>query len=266
MFSYKKIRNRHESRTTFEALERKDLLASDVVLSAAEQANLVFMREEEKLARDVYLELAEQYDNGTFANIAESESRHMQSVLNLLDRYGIEDPVVNDEPGEFTNAIFAQMYNDLVEKGAQDLLSAYEVGVFIEETDITDLANAIDETDNADIRRVYTNLMNGSENHLTAFTGRIDSIGDVNGDGRFDSSDLVLVMQAGEYEDGISGNSTFYEGDWNGDGDFDSSDIVLAFRTGNYVASAEATVDSDAVISAIDSFFAEDDSSRKRLV
>ncbi|MCA9213464.1 MAG: lamin tail domain-containing protein, partial [Planctomycetales bacterium] len=42
--------------------------------------------------------------------------------------------------------------------------------------------------------------------------------GDVNGDGVFDSSDLVAVLQAGEFEDAIDGNSTFAEGDWNGDG------------------------------------------------
>ena len=58
--------------------------------------------------------------------------------------------------------------------------------------------------------------------------------GDTNLDGRFDSSDLVLIFQAGEYEDATSGNSTWAEGDWDGDGDFTSSDIVLAFQAGGY--------------------------------
>ena len=60
--------------------------------------------------------------------------------------------------------------------------------------------------------------------------------GDANGDGRFDSSDLVAVFVAGEYEDAIPGNSTFAEGDWNGDGDFDSRDMVYVFQLGTYVA------------------------------
>ena len=63
--------------------------------------------------------------------------------------------------------------------------------------------------------------------------------GDANGDGIFNSSDLVQVFQIGEYEDGVPNNSTFAEGDWNGDGDFDSSDLVLAFQAGMYVAAAE---------------------------
>ncbi|MCA9215525.1 MAG: VCBS repeat-containing protein [Planctomycetales bacterium] len=60
-------------------------------------------------------------------------------------------------------------------------------------------------------------------------------IGDVNDDGRFDSTDLMMVFAAGEYEDGIARNSTFIEGDWNGDGEFDTSDIVAAFQAGNFV-------------------------------
>lgn len=58
--------------------------------------------------------------------------------------------------------------------------------------------------------------------------------GDTNLDRRFDSKDLLVVWQAGEYEDGIAGNSTWSEGDWNGDGEADSHDIVLAFQTGWY--------------------------------
>ncbi len=63
-------------------------------------------------------------------------------------------------------------------------------------------------------------------------------VGDTNDDGVFDSSDLVRVLMAGEYEDDVPNNSTFDEGDWNGDGDFDSSDLVLAFQAGHYVAAA----------------------------
>ncbi|MCA9147698.1 MAG: VCBS repeat-containing protein [Planctomycetales bacterium] len=65
-------------------------------------------------------------------------------------------------------------------------------------------------------------------------------IGDVNGDGVFDSSDLVLVFAAGEFEDNRIGNSSFDEGDWNGDGDFTTSDLVAAFQSGGYTADGEA--------------------------
>ena len=79
--------------------------------------------------------------------------------------------------------------------------------------------------------------------------------GDSNGDGVFDSGDLLQVFQAGKYEDGIPDNATFAEGDWNEDGDFDSADMVFVFQAGTYVAAA--TPVSSAIASAVDWLFAE---------
>lgn len=58
--------------------------------------------------------------------------------------------------------------------------------------------------------------------------------GDSNLDGEFSSADFVTVFSAGQYEDGIPGNSTWATGDWNGDADFGSSDFVTAFAAGGY--------------------------------
>ncbi len=82
--------------------------------------------------------------------------------------------------------------------------------------------------------------------------------GDSNRDGVFDSNDLVLVLQAGEYEDGVPGNSTFEEGDWNGDGDFSSADLIAAMQSGNYVAAARP-VNSE-LAAAVDAMFASENS------
>ena len=86
--------------------------------------------------------------------------------------------------------------------------------------------------------------------------------GDSNGDGIFNSSDLVFVFRAAEYEDGIDGNSTFEEGDWNGDGDFDSADLVAAFQAANYVAEASPRAPDPAAI--IDLIFGDDSPLRKK--
>ena len=56
--------------------------------------------------------------------------------------------------------------------------------------------------------------------------------GDANCDRVFDSSDLVMIMQAAEYEDGVQDNSDWQDGDFDGDGDFTSSDLVMAFKSG----------------------------------
>jgi hypothetical protein len=66
--------------------------------------------------------------------------------------------------------------------------------------------------------------------------------GDSNLDGEFNSSDLVTVFEAGEYEDAIQGNSGWAEGDWNGDGDFTTADLVAAFEDGGYEQGPRAAV------------------------
>jgi hypothetical protein len=67
--------------------------------------------------------------------------------------------------------------------------------------------------------------------------------GDADLDRRFDSRDLILVLQAGEYEDGIPSNSTWSDGDWNCDGEFTSRDVVLAFQGDRYLQAAVAVTD-----------------------
>ncbi len=145
-------------------------------LSDAEVASLLYMREEEKLARDVYLTLGEQWDVQIFQNIAQSEQMHMDAVKDLLDRYGLEDPAAGKDIGEFTDPELQALYDQLVAQGSQSLADALKVGGAIEEIDILDLEERIAETDNVDIKTVYENLMRGSRNHLRAFASTLETM------------------------------------------------------------------------------------------
>ena len=139
-------------------------------LSSLEKNGLIYMRLEEKLARDVYLTLGKTYAQKIFINIPESEQRHMDAVKVLLDKYEIDDPVLQDEIGSFVNLYFKKLFDDLVKKGNSSFNDAMLVGKEIEEMDIKDLVERIEQTDNPDIKSVYENLKRGSENHLKAFT------------------------------------------------------------------------------------------------
>ncbi len=139
-------------------------------LSATEKDGLIYMRLEEKLARDVYLTLSKTYNQKMFVNIPESEQRHMDLVKALLDKYEIPDPVTENEIGSFTNVDFKKLYDELVAKGQTSFKDAMLVGKEIEEMDIKDLTERIEQSDNPDIKSVYENLKQGSENHLRAFT------------------------------------------------------------------------------------------------
>ena len=62
-------------------------------LSTAEEEELLFMWEEEKMARDVYLAQAERWQLPIFANIARAEQRHMDLVSTLIETYGFADRI-----------------------------------------------------------------------------------------------------------------------------------------------------------------------------
>ena len=152
----------------------------DADLSATEVYYLEFMREEEKLARDVYIEMYELWGLPVFSYISESEQRHMDAVKRMLDAYGLVDPVEDENAvGVFQSSELAALYSVLIDEGELSLMSALRVGALIEEVDIEDIQHAIDATDQEDIRSVYESLMCGSRNHLRAFVYQIESNGGV---------------------------------------------------------------------------------------
>ena len=146
-------------------------------LTALEAENLTFMREEEKLARDVYLTMYEAWGLNIFSNIAASEQTHTDAVAEMLAKYQLPDPVVDDRVGIFVNQELATLYDTLLTSGYLSSLDALKVGALIEEVDMVDLKRAIEDTDNEDIQVLYENLLSGSRNHLRAFVGLIEDQG-----------------------------------------------------------------------------------------
>ncbi len=146
-------------------------------ISSEEKEDLLFMREEEKLARDVYITLYKKWGERVFDNISRSESRHALAIKSLLDKYQIKDPVTNDSVGVFQNSELQKLYNDLTTKGVLSLKDALVVGATVEDVDIRDLHNAIARTDNDDIKFVYENLMRGSRNHMRSFYSSLKRVG-----------------------------------------------------------------------------------------
>ena len=137
-------------------------------LSDPEIATLKWMREEEKLARDIYVAMSTKYPQNIFKNIAASEQKHFDAIGEKLVLYGIEDPAL-DAPGFFSVQELQVMYDDLLATGWVSYANALGVGVTIEEEDIVDLAAALDGTTSRPLTKTYQQLLNASENHLRSF-------------------------------------------------------------------------------------------------
>jgi hypothetical protein len=170
-------------------------------LTDGEVAHLIFMRSEEKLARDVYLTLADMYPGlPVFYNIATlAEQTHTDVVRDTLLKFKKEDPEPNaDDPsltGEFENPYFADYFLgkfELLIGNADTALNALYVGAFIEELDMKDINYCnqvvydvfgfpapppvycgLTVTDVRALENRLGNLLAGSENHLCAFISQI---------------------------------------------------------------------------------------------
>lgn len=144
--------------------------ASAPSLSTSERSGLVFTREEERLAHDLYTLFADKYDAVTFTRIAAGEQRHFDAVGVLLTRYGISDPSAGAKAGTYADTTLQNLYDTWKAKGLKSVAEAYQVGVALEKRDIADLHRLQKEATNTDLARLYTNLENASEHHLAAFT------------------------------------------------------------------------------------------------
>ncbi len=137
-------------------------------IDETELQDLYYMWQEEKVARDVYTTLYETYGLPIFTNIAKSEQIHMETIESIMEKYDLTIPI-DEGTGIFPTEEFTELYQTLVEQGQQSMIDALNIGETIEKLDIQDLQEKIENTDNLDIQQAYSNLMRGSENHLTAF-------------------------------------------------------------------------------------------------
>jgi hypothetical protein len=154
---------------TEEAARRAKTKTTTAALTTQEALDLRFMREEEKLAHDVYTALYLKWGQPVFANIATSETDHTEAILALLVKYGLPDPAAGRAAGEFEDATLQAWYHELVQRGSVSLVEGLKVGALIEETDIRDIREKQSHTTKADILQVLDSLMCGSRNHLRAY-------------------------------------------------------------------------------------------------
>jgi len=152
------------------------ITTSSIDLTDIEKEMLLFVREEEKMAHDVYEYLAGKCNSQIFEKIRDSEAIHMEKVLCLIIHFNLDDPA-STETGEFTNPVIQEMYNDLITLGSGSITDALTAGAIIEDFDINDINNWILLADTDPIVQVFKNLVCGSENHLISFTDKLKSFG-----------------------------------------------------------------------------------------
>ncbi|HZL08978.1 MAG TPA: DUF2202 domain-containing protein [Prolixibacteraceae bacterium] len=141
-------------------------------LISGEETGILQMREEEKMAHDVYVNFYSLWNLPVFETISTAETNHYNAVYTLITAYGLADPSTGVD-GTFTNTAIAELYAQLIDKGSVSLEEALKAGAYIEEYDILDLEKLLAETDNSAVIQIYSNLLRGSRNHLRAFVSTL---------------------------------------------------------------------------------------------
>ncbi len=144
-------------------------------ITESDKSALLFMLEEEKLARDTYFYLDSVWSINTFANIKLSEQQHMDAVENLINSYSISYQI--QPMGVFKDTLLQNFYNQFITDGVQSNINALMIGATIEDLDIVDLREFIAHTDNQNLIAVFENLECGSRNHLRSFVKDLEKEG-----------------------------------------------------------------------------------------
>lgn len=133
-----------------------------------ESDQLKSIKEEEKLARDVYNTLGDTWDLAVFHNIARSEQNHMNQMEGLFATFGLPDSASSLD-GVFNDPVLQQLYDRLTSTASVSQRAALGVGELIEIIDIDDLTDLINATEKPSILSTAERLRSASYNHLDAF-------------------------------------------------------------------------------------------------
>ena len=144
--------------------------ATPTYLTTTQKAQLKYLIEEEKLARDVYTYLAGKVTTRKFSNIARSEQTHMNYVASLLAKYKQTNPTTGKAAGVFVNKDIQALYNTLTAEGAAGQLQAFAVGVKVEQVDIASIKELLLKPMPADVKAALDLMLAASNTHLEAFT------------------------------------------------------------------------------------------------
>jgi len=182
-----------EGTTSLIEANLKSAFIETAALTETELASLLKIKEDEKLARDVYSVLYQKWGSTVFSNISDAESNHLNAIILLLTNYGSADTSIG-EVGVFTNNEVQKLYNELIANATLSIEAAYKTGALIEEMDIKDLNSALSGTTNENIIMVFDNLLKGSRNHLRAFNLQLTTLGVVYSPVFISQADYDLIV------------------------------------------------------------------------
>lgn len=148
-------------------------------LTPQERQSLIYVREAEKMARDLYLGMYQAWGLSVFKSTSAEEQDHVDAMLELFGIYALSDPLAaRDVPGTYLNQNITSMHSSLFSQGIRSKKDGLKACALQEEINILDLDLAMKSTQKPDIARVYLELQRDSMNHLRSFAHCLEALGE----------------------------------------------------------------------------------------
>lgn len=160
---------------------------TSTTLTSADIAGLRTVRAEEKAGADAYHVFAGRYAQPVFAELASSQTTQEAMITMMMSRFGVADPTSGSPSGSFTDPAVQHMYDAMIAAGSGSANDALNAMAAFEHQHAADMRRFMAQTGQPDMRRMYTNLMRASANHLDACDRAMDGVDGMGGMGRFGS-------------------------------------------------------------------------------
>ena len=172
--------------------------------------SLTYMKDEERLASDLYLNLYNYYKNYSDLEIKQlnniatnTENDQISIIKSLVKRYDLnssEPQDVNISRGVYENQVIQDLYDKFYAIGQNSQEEALKVGCMVEVTDINDLDKYISlakESNATDIETAFKALRDGSYHNYWTFDQTLKNLGVT--DGCYDEENELLTNKEEAY-------------------------------------------------------------------
>ncbi len=132
-------------------------------ITETEAGDLQLLREEEKLARDLFRDWSDRSE--LFGAVAHSKQLHFEIVGALLQRHQVTDRTLGGE-GLYVFPQLQTLHQELLARGGSTELEALAAGAELHERDLVGLEEAAGRSQLEDVRASLAEIQRGARNHL----------------------------------------------------------------------------------------------------
>jgi len=143
--------------------------------SDQEKAGLILLVEKEKLHRDVYMAMANNCQLPLVGELCSCDENYMNLLSIKIDKYGLTNPLVGKEAGEYHDTNVQAVYDDFIENCGTGQYSMMQFAKLMEENDLDIIYEQLEIIEgNTDVMQLYVGLKDASVKQLNSIKDELE--------------------------------------------------------------------------------------------